>query len=93
MEESNKTIEVTVKNVDMEEAMVEDVKKIAVEAVKRYNIDKDIASYIRREFEKKYNPTWHVIVGRNFSSSVTHEAKHFVYFYVEQVAVLLFKSG
>ncbi len=35
----------------------------------------------------------HVIVGRNFGSYVTHETKHFIYFYLGQVAVLLFKSG
>lgn len=98
-----------------------------------------------QEFDKKYNPTWHCIVGRNFGSCasalrvlpckpqmsstgacllrraqppapcravsapaapcsrpspaafshryVTHETKHFIYFYLGQVAILLFKSG
>lgn len=46
-----------------------------------------------QEFDKKYNPTWHCIVGRNFGSYVTHETKHFIYFYLGQVAILLFKSG
>jgi dynein light chain LC8-type len=54
---------------------------------------KDIAAYIKKEFDKKYGLTWHVIVGRNFGSYVTHETKHFIYFYLGQVAVLLFKSG
>ena len=56
-------------------------------------IRKDIAAYIKKEFDKKYNPTWHCIVGRNFGSYVTHETKHFIYFYLGQVAILLFKSG
>lgn len=30
---------------------------------------------------------------RNFGSYVTHETKHFIYFYLGQVAILLFKSG
>ena len=59
----------------------------------RYNIEKDIAAFIKKEFDKKYNPTWHCIVGRNFGSYVTHETKHFIYFYLGQVAILLFKSG
>ncbi|KAK1328707.1 hypothetical protein QTO34_012282 [Cnephaeus nilssonii] len=37
-----------------------------------------------KEFDKKYNPTWHCIVGRNFGSYVTHETKHFIYFYLGQ---------
>jgi len=32
-------------------------------------------------------------IGRNFGSYVTHETKHFIYFYLGQVAILLFKSG
>ena len=61
--------------------------------MEKYNIEKDIAAYIKKEFDKKYNPTWHAIVGRNFGSYVTHETKHFIYFYLGQVAILLFKSG
>ena len=53
----------------------------------------DIAAFIKKEFDRKYNPTWHCIVGRNFGSYVTHETKHFIYFYLGQVAILLFKSG
>lgn len=53
----------------------------------------DIAAHIKKEFDKKYNPTWHCVVGRNFGSYVTHETKHFIYFYLGQVAILLFKSG
>ena len=63
------------------------------QALEKYNIEKDIAAFIKKEFDKKYNPTWHCIVGRNFGSYVTHETKHFIYFYLGQVAVLLFKSG
>ena len=64
-----------------------------LQAMEKFNIEKDIAAFIKKEFDKKFNPTWHCIVGRNFGSYVTHETKHFVYFYMGQVAVLLFKSG
>jgi len=64
-----------------------------MQALEKYNIEKDIAAYIKKEFDKKYNPTWHCIVGRNFGSYVTHETRHFIYFYLGQVAILLFKSG
>ena len=67
--------------------------QIATQAMEKFNIEKDIAAYIKKEFDKKYNPTWHCIVGRNFGSYVTHETKNFIYFYLGQVAILLFKSG
>jgi hypothetical protein len=47
---------------------------------------------IKKEFDKKYGPTWHCVVGRNFGSYVTHETKNFIYFYLGQVAVLLFSA-
>ena len=82
-----------IKNVDMNEEMQQDAIDCAIQAMEKFNIEKDIAAYMKKEFDRKYTPTWHAIVGRNFGSYVTHETKHFIYFYVEQVAVLLFKSG
>ena len=97
--------------------MQQDAIDIATQALEKFNIEKDIAAFIKKEFDKKYNPTWHCIVGknkkksilflfqnswltilifclgRNFGSYITHETKHFIYFYLGQVAVLLFKSG
>ncbi|GFR75720.1 dynein light chain [Elysia marginata] len=82
-----------IKNADMSEDMQQDAVDCATQALEKYNIEKDIAAFIKKEFDKKYNPTWHCIVGRNFGSYVTHETKHFIYFYLGQVAILLFKSG
>ncbi|XP_022089581.1 dynein light chain LC6, flagellar outer arm-like isoform X1 [Acanthaster planci] len=82
-----------VKNADMAEDVQQDAIECATQAMEKFNVEKDIAAYIKKEFDRKYNPTWHCIVGRNFGSYVTHETKHFIYFYLGQVAVLLFKSG
>jgi dynein light chain LC8-type len=81
--------------------MQQDAISVATKAIDMYNIEKDIACYIKKEFDRKHNPTWHCVVGmnvylflgRNFGSYVTHETKHFIYFYLGQIAVLLFKSG
>ena len=84
---------VVVKSVDMSEAMQESAVQTALQAAEQFSVEKDIATHIKKEFDKTHGVTWHCIVGRNFGSYVTHEAKHFIYFYVGQVAVLLFKSG
>ena len=81
------------------------------QALEKFNVEKDMAAFIKKEFDKKYSPTWHCIVGRNFGTSsalpdccwrgfccwqfrhlltvvafsgsyVTHETKHFIYFYL-----------
>ena len=41
----------------------------------------------------QYNGVWHCFVGRNFGAYMTHEQGHNVYFYLGQMAVLLFKTG
>lgn len=55
-----------VKNADMSEEMQQEAVDCATEAMEKYNIEKDIAAHIKKEFDKRYNPTWHCIVGRNF---------------------------
>eukprot|EP00796_Vickermania_ingenoplastis_P013385 gene13385-9212_t len=82
-----------VKNADMPEDMQADAIEVALQAMEKFNVEKDIAAYVKKEFDKKYQPTWHCIVGRNFGSYITHETHCFLYFYFGQVAILLFKSG
>jgi len=60
-----------VKNADMSEDMQQDAIDIATQALEKFNIEKDIAAFIKKEFDKKYNPTWHCIVGKLSVLSVT----------------------
>ncbi|XP_047155685.1 dynein light chain 2, cytoplasmic-like [Vigna umbellata] len=84
---------VIIKSADMIPDMQKEAVDIAVAAFEKYNVEKDVAEQIKKEFDKRHGHTWHCIVGRNFGSYVTHETNHFVYFYLDQKAVLLFKSG
>ena len=54
-----------VKNADMSEDMQQDAIDISTQALEKFNIEKDIAAFIKKEFDKKYNPTWHCIVGKS----------------------------
>lgn len=82
-----------IKSADMGDEMQKAAIDCALQALEQHTVEKDVAAYIKKEFDKKFSPTWHCIVGRNFGSYVTHETKHFIYFYLDQIAVLLFKSG
>ncbi|KAG0234290.1 dynein light chain 2, cytoplasmic-like protein [Mortierella sp. GBAus27b] len=87
------TMNPTIKNADMNDEMQQEAVECAVTAFGMYTVEKDIAAYLKKAFDKKYGATWHCIVGRNFGSFVTHETKHFIYFYMDKIAILLFKSG
>ncbi|KAI6317945.1 hypothetical protein MCOR08_004780 [Pyricularia oryzae] len=65
---------------------------VAQEAMSRLTIEKDIAEHVKKTFDERKGPTWHCIVGRNFGSFVTHESKHFLYFYLGHCAFLVFKT-
>ncbi|XP_044498306.1 dynein light chain 1, cytoplasmic-like isoform X1 [Mangifera indica] len=84
---------IIIKSADMKDEMQQEAVDIAIAAFERNNVEKDVAERIKKEFDKRHGPTWHCIVGSNFGSYVTHETNHFVYFYLDQKAVLLFKSG
>jgi len=81
-----------IKNVDMTDEMQRESIEIAMTAMEKYTIEKDIAAQIKKEFDRRHGPTWHVVVGKNFGSYVTHETKHFIYFYVGPLAILIWKS-
>uniref|UniRef100_A0A7S2W886 Dynein light chain n=1 Tax=Rhizochromulina marina TaxID=1034831 RepID=A0A7S2W886_9STRA len=53
----------------------------------------DVAEKIKREFDERWTPYWHVIIGKNFGSFVTHETKRFLYFYFDDKAVMIYKAG
>ncbi|KAG7128342.1 Dynein light chain like protein [Verticillium longisporum] len=85
-------LEAQIKSADMTDDMQQEVIEVAQEAMGRFTIEKDIAQQIKKTFDERKGPTWHCIVGRNFGSFVTHETKHFIYFYLGHCAILLFKT-
>ncbi|KAJ5245961.1 Dynein light chain cytoplasmic [Penicillium chermesinum] len=90
--EKKEKLEAQIKSVDMTEDMQQEAINLAIEAMEKYPIEKDIAQYIKKEFDSRKGATWHCVVGRNFGSFVTHETKHFIYFYLGHCAILLFKT-
>lgn len=48
--------------------------------------------FLGQEFDGVYGPAWHCIVGKSFGSFVTHSSGGFVYFSVEKLSFLVFKT-
>ena len=77
--------------------MKQDALTVAKEGLESCHEEKDVSAFVKvrriialfltkhlwqRYFDKKYGPTWHCIVGSDFRAFVTHESKHFIFFYV-----------
>ncbi|KAK2982154.1 hypothetical protein RJ640_003655 [Escallonia rubra] len=54
---------------------------------------KRLALALKKEFDALYGPAWHCIVGTSFGSYVTHSLGGFLYFSVDKVYVLLFRTA
>ena len=78
-----------IKNVDMSEEMQQDSVDIASAALEKYNIEKDIAAQIKKEFDRKHGPTWHVVVGKNFGSYVTHGMSFCLHIHLTRLAPII----
>ncbi|VDD94148.1 unnamed protein product [Enterobius vermicularis] len=90
---SSEATKVDVKETEMSEEMVEESIAIAKEGLKRCNSDKDVASFVKDEFEKKYGSTWHCVVGSSFGSRVSYEVGNFVLLQIGRIFVMIFKCG
>ncbi|XVE56391.1 hypothetical protein DITRI_Ditri04bG0005100 [Diplodiscus trichospermus] len=51
-----------------------------------------LAMFLKKEFDALYGPAWHCIVGKSFGSFVTHASGGFLYFSVDKLCFLLFKT-
>ncbi|KAF3331534.1 Dynein light chain [Carex littledalei] len=55
--------------------------------------NKRLALALKKEFDTAYGPAWHCIVGTSFGSYVTHSLGGFLYFSIDKVYVLLFRTA
>ncbi|XP_024389646.1 uncharacterized protein [Physcomitrium patens] len=54
---------------------------------------KDVAYYIKNQFDKAYGSGWQCITGVSFGSYVTHSSGSFIHFCLGRLAIMLFKSA
>ena len=65
-----------IKNADMSEEMQQEAVDVATTALSKYGIERDVAAHIKKEFDKKYHPTWHCIVGQHTWRGTCHHTQH-----------------
>lgn len=64
-----------IRKVEMPREMQDKAVHVASMALDQFQLDWQIAAYIREEFEKLYNESWHCIVGRSFGGWVFAEGQ------------------
>ncbi|TYZ63720.1 hypothetical protein PybrP1_003689 [[Pythium] brassicae (nom. inval.)] len=83
-----------VKTSTMEQELQDEVIAVAQHAMDTEVDEQQIAATIKTHFEQKHHGMlWHCCVGRNVACYVTHEQSKFLYFYIGQMAVVLFATA
>lgn len=82
---------ILIKQTNMSEDMQQDAVDSVTQAMEKHKVPMEIAAYVKKDFDKKYNPTWHCIIGKNFGSYVNYETQGLIYLFVGQVAILLYR--
>ena len=70
----------------------QDCVDCASEALRRFTEQRAMAQWMKRELDRKYTPVWHVIVGHEFGSYVSHDDKNLVYFFINDVGFLVWRT-
>ncbi|KAJ4950404.1 hypothetical protein NE237_027236 [Protea cynaroides] len=65
--------------------------RITYDSLEKFST-KHMAYNMKKEFDRVYGPAWHCIVGSSFGSFVTHATGCFLYFSIEKIFILLFKT-
>jgi dynein light chain LC8-type len=53
----------------------------------------EFAKQLKSDLDETFGGPWHVIIGKSFSSSISHEKNGFAYFYIDNLAFLCFKTA
>lgn len=83
-----------VKTSTMDPELQDEVILVTQNAIDSCVGEQQIAVRIKHHFEQKYyGMLWHCCLGRNVACSVTHEQSKFLYFYIGQMAIVIFATA
>ena len=72
----------TVRYTDMEEDMKKEVMEICNGACEAFASNNELCSKnIKEVLDKKFGPSWHVIVGEGFGFEISYETKNILYMF------------
>ncbi|CAF0836079.1 unnamed protein product [Adineta steineri] len=84
-----------VKSTDLSATNEQEMLELVRSSFRKYDLNnqRELAGFLKRSADKTFSSCWHCIVGRQFSSYVTHEMNGFIYLTKGPLSILLFKSG
>ncbi len=78
---------------DMPRQMRDDAVIFTLEALQKFKVEQNIATYIKFRMDTTYDPQFHVVVGRSYGCKVTHEYHMCLLVEFHGYKILIFKAG
>eukprot|EP00345_Euplotes_harpa_P002576 CAMPEP_0168323484 /NCGR_PEP_ID=MMETSP0213-20121227/3511_1 /TAXON_ID=151035 /ORGANISM="Euplotes harpa, Strain FSP1.4" /LENGTH=105 /DNA_ID=CAMNT_0008325569 /DNA_START=29 /DNA_END=346 /DNA_ORIENTATION=- len=83
---------------DIPDDILEDIVTVSADALNGKNFEEEgveIARIVKQHLDEKWDPYWHVFLGKSFGCHAVHEKKRFVYFTFEEsnISFLIYKAS
>ena len=83
---------------DMPDDILEDAITVAQKALNEHEFESqgvDIAKIVKKHMDDRWEPYWHVFLGKSFGCHSVHEKNRFVYFTFDQskISFLIYKAS
>ncbi len=82
---------------DISDDILEDVVSFADNTLQELGFDDgvEVARIIKQHLDEKWDPYWHVFLGKSFGCHAVHEKEKFVYFTFEEsnISFLIYKAS
>eukprot|EP00345_Euplotes_harpa_P007037 CAMPEP_0168332924 /NCGR_PEP_ID=MMETSP0213-20121227/9273_1 /TAXON_ID=151035 /ORGANISM="Euplotes harpa, Strain FSP1.4" /LENGTH=105 /DNA_ID=CAMNT_0008337093 /DNA_START=29 /DNA_END=346 /DNA_ORIENTATION=+ len=83
---------------DIPDDILEDIVTVSADALNGKNFEEEgveIARVVKQHLDEKWDPYWHVFLGKSFGCHAVHEKKRFVYFTFEEsnISFLIYKAS
>jgi len=88
---------VKILQVDLDDAIQLDVfetaDRLLKEETSKGGKEREVAEQLKKHMDENYGKHWHIIVGASFGSQVSALSNGFLYFYLDDVAILCFRTN
>ena len=90
-EYNGKRIKANLLKCDITDDIKDKAFEMGFEALKKYTAEKEMADFIKNEFDNLFEPDWQIVIGKDFSVAFSFEIENFVFFQIEDVYFLFYK--
>ena len=90
-EYNGKRIKAILLKCDITDDIKDKAFEMGFEALKKYTAEKEMADYIKSEFDNLFEPDWQIVIGKDFSVAFSFEIENFVFFQIEDIYFLFYK--